>query len=1350
MNIACEKCGTAYVVEEARIPAGGLPMKCSVCMHGFTVLSPAGLPALELDRGSGATMMGWASGSGGIEFDLGAPRGAESGPAEVDLADLPAPRGAGLGAAGAGAGPGIVDLPAPRGAGSGGSGAGPGPGIVDLPAPRGMGSGAARSGPAGVVDLPGLPTARPAAERADLPGLPQRGAGGARVASVPPAYPPGPPPAPPLVSAPAPGGATIMWGAEAADLPAPRPSSGSPNPLPPLLSDLPPGAELPAPKLSWPAAGATAGRGGIDLAGFDLSTTPGEFDPLANLPAPLAAPRRAAPVGIVDLPAPAGIVDLPAPAGIVDLPAPAGIVDLPAPADIRDLPAPSQNVDLPRPVGMQAGTGLDFGTVSFDSDLSGDEPPGIDLEEAPLGAGHAPPPVAARPPPTPARAAALPPPSPQGSRPPPLPPAAPAASVGFELPAGLLDLPNAGAGGGPSGPGATGGRSASSYRYAAASPAAAGVGQPGAAAPPPGPEVIRDAPPPEGAALRPVRTASSAALKAAPAGRRWALPALPSLAPLVAQLRARLGSKFWLVGAAGGLLVLVLVGATIGLATEHGFFGINLLTGKSGRLAAIRSQLAGARQELLADSYTELRSVGEALAAIPEPDVTPAVTALRAQVLAAQVARFGAPATVLADAEQLLSTLDQGEEPPADVVRARGILSLAKGEAEAAGTLLAPLEKQGDAAAAVYLGWAQLRARAFGEAERTFAAVLGRDARVPAALYGAAAVQYALNKQRSALLWAEKALAVRADYTSAMLLKARVLLAAGSEREAEQALNRLLKLRAKAPPGEQAASLLLLGELAERRGQLNVAREHFDRAVQVMPTEGAALLASGRVLLRAGLHQQAAERLRQALALDPASVPAVVLLAEAELALGRPVDARNALVVLQRKVPKSAAARTMLGRVEEAAGALDAAARLYGEAIALDAKFFDPYLYLSRLQLRRQQTSLAFETLKQAAQVIPGALTRNALGEAYLVVGDLPQAHQHFEEALALDDHLNVALFNLAETLRHEGRLEDALKRYQQLKQREAAYPGLGAGMGRLFLGAGRFAEAATAFEVAMQTDNPPVDVQLDAIRAFTGAARYSEAIARADRVLRDQPTLAEPRALRAEAHLGAGSASEALVEIQNALGRDKQPAYYVVQARIQERLRRYLDAIESYSDALRMDGSRVDWRLERARLLVRAGTVRDALKELQQVLQAQPKLAVAHLFMGIARADLGEEAQAVAQYEQALALDPRLGEAHLRLGQILLDQGRLPPAYEHVLEATKVAKDDDPWRAEAYYRLGQAAMKRQLKQQAIESFQRFLALATANDGSRDEAIKALGELGVAPAPSEDEAAQPEPPSQKK
>ncbi|MBK8481221.1 MAG: zinc-ribbon domain-containing protein [Proteobacteria bacterium] len=1353
MNIACEKCGTAYVVEDARIPAGGLPMKCSVCMHSFTVFSSEGLPAFELERGAGATMMGWAGSAGALELDSPAPRA--SGEGLDEFADLPAPRGAG---------------PEPTAE------------VVDLPAPRG-----AASLPPGIVDLPGLPAARPGANRADLPGLPQRGSEAGRASALRPGRASAqPPPGPALVMPPA-GGATIMWGASAAEPLAP-PAPYSPSaPLPPLLDELPPGAELPAPKVAVPAAG-TRGGGGIDLSGFDLSANPGEFDPLASLPAPRGLVSRPAaaraiadlpapagivdlpgPAGIVDLPGPAGVVDLPAPAGVVDLPAPAGFTDLPAPAEVRDLPAPSRNIDLPRPVRTPVGTGLDFGNVALFGDLSQEEPSAIDLEDLPFrpGAAPPPPPVASRPPPTPRQAAAPPP-------PPPLPPPA-LAPGGFALPAGLLDLPSLNlpslnlpsppAEGASAGPGATPGRSPSSYRYAAApgtgSPegrAATGAQDHGfspADAQDPGshaggPEVIRDAPSPEAAALRLGRNPSSAALKVAPARERWLAPKLQALRTLLAPLRERLGAKLWMVGAAAGVLVLLLIGTTIGLVTEHGFFAINLLTGKSARLAAIRTKLVEARQELLADGYPELRSVGDALAAIPEGDVTPAVTALRAQLLAAQVVRFGAPPTVLADAEQLLATLAQVEEPSVDVLRARGIVTLAKGDANAASDLLAGLEAQGDAAGGVYRGWAQLQAKKLADAERTFAAVLGRDPKLPAALYGAGAVQYAMNKPQSALAWADKALSARPAYTSALLLKARVLLAAGSDREVEKLLGRLLKLSAKGPATEQAAALLLLGELAERRGQLNAAREQYDRAVRASPTDAAALLASGRVLLRAGQHQQAAERLRQALALAPTSVPAAVLLAEAELALGRPVDARNALVLLQRKVPKNAAVRTMLGRVEESAGALEVAARLYGEAIGLDAKFFDPYLHLSRLQLRRQQQTLAFETLQQAVTVMPGALTRNALGEAYLAVGDLAQAHKYFEEALALDDRLNAALFNLAETLRREGRVEEALKHYERLKQRDEAYPGLGAGMGQLFLGAGRYADAARAFEVAMRADSPPVEVQLAATRAFIGAGRYSDAITRADLLLRDQPTLAEPRALRAEANLGAGRAAEALVEIQNAIGRERQASYLVVQARIQEQLRRYLDAIESYSEALRLDGARIDWRLERARLLVRAGTVRDGLKELQQVLQAQPKLALARLFMGIAHADLGEEAQALAQYEQTLALDPLLGEAHLRLGQILLDRGRVPAAYGHVQEAARLAKDDDPWRAEAFYRLGLAAMRLQLKKPAIAALQRFLALAGASDGGREEAIKALGELGVVVAPSEQEAPPPSPALQKK
>src|SRR4051812_31987534 len=45
MKITCESCNAQYDLDESRIPASGVQMKCPACLHQFTVRKPgAGAP----------------------------------------------------------------------------------------------------------------------------------------------------------------------------------------------------------------------------------------------------------------------------------------------------------------------------------------------------------------------------------------------------------------------------------------------------------------------------------------------------------------------------------------------------------------------------------------------------------------------------------------------------------------------------------------------------------------------------------------------------------------------------------------------------------------------------------------------------------------------------------------------------------------------------------------------------------------------------------------------------------------------------------------------------------------------------------------------------------------------------------------------------------------------------------------------------------------------------------------------------------------------------------------------------------------------------------------------------------
>jgi len=386
-----------------------------------------------------------------------------------------------------------------------------------------------------------------------------------------------------------------------------------------------------------------------------------------------------------------------------------------------------------------------------------------------------------------------------------------------------------------------------------------------------------------------------------------------------------------------------------------------------------------------------------------------------------------------------------------------------------------------------------------------------------------------------------------------------------------------------------------------------------------------------------------------------------------------------------------------------------------------------------QLQIKQRKPRQSFATLQEAAKVLPhDARVINAIGEVHMALRELPAARKKFEQALAIDAKLDLALFNLASVFRAQKKLKQALAKYLELKARNDAFPGLHAGLGGVYVDLGQGKEAAAAYDKALLTVLPKdVALRLAAGRGYILVRAWEKALHQANQVLLIDSTIADARALRAEARTIENDYGEALVEIQRAISRRKKSRYFVIYARILERLRRLADAVEAYRQALKLAPKRIDLRLHRARLQVRGGAVKDAIKELKRIVREKPKLAEAHLFMGIALADLGKEAKAKAAYQRALVYKPGLGEAHFKLGQIYYDANDNSAAFKHLQAASKAASKDARWWSNALFLLAQVAERLKKKPAAIAAYKQVVKIASAGDSNRTLAIKALKRLGA-------------------
>ena len=807
----------------------------------------------------------------------------------------------------------------------------------------------------------------------------------------------------------------------------------------------------------------------------------------------------------------------------------------------------------------------------------------------------------------------------------------------------------------------------------------------------------------------------------------------PKVVPKPSKPRNR---KKLLIGVAASLGLFILVaGISVGLLTDYGFFGAALISGSHGEEKRARAQIAAGMESLYADTYRgydEARTAFEGAAATLTEDLAP--VALQMQALAATLHRFGITPTKQAQAEQLHGRLARVEDPSVEILKAQGLMSLAAGKKQEAHDKLKAISdgEPGDFLAATYLGWSQLALEKPQQALSSFSRALTARPGFTAALFGQARAFEKMKNSAKAMSVIDQLLAKAPGHPGAHLFKVSLLLAENELKDAEALLKKTLTLKNNSAPAELGLAQAQLGDLARRRGQNNEARKLFQNALRIDPRNAKAHLGLGRLLYGSGAFTNALTHLQQARSLDPTSVHAAALAAQAVIALGKPLEARNSLAAIMKIAPEAPEILFIQGRVDEAVKNLPSAEKFYIQAIEKNPAYFPPYLHLSRIYLDQKKGKQATTLLNQASKKIPASpAVRIAMGEVFYATKKLDQALENFEEALRLDPNLNSALFQIANVLTDQGKLEEARERYLALQKKDQNYPDLSLKLGALNVLLKDYKQAALEYDQALTMEAPADTIRLEAASAYLLAGQPDKAIAQGTLVINSSPMLTRARALVAEGHLAQGKLDVALTEIKQTIGRENRPEYNVLQGKIQQAQGRVADALASYSAALAMDPKLIEVKMARGILLVKSGAVKDGLKELQQVVAARPEQPEIHLYMGDAQADLGQEAKAILAYLTAIKKDATFGPAHFKLAQIYADTQRLGPAQTHMQLAINHAKPSAEWLPEAHYLMGNIALQRKSKGLAIKSFRAYLKIAAPNAALRADAIKKLMSLGA-------------------
>jgi tetratricopeptide (TPR) repeat protein len=318
------------------------------------------------------------------------------------------------------------------------------------------------------------------------------------------------------------------------------------------------------------------------------------------------------------------------------------------------------------------------------------------------------------------------------------------------------------------------------------------------------------------------------------------------------------------------------------------------------------------------------------------------------------------------------------------------------GDAAAAAELLRKAADTGVESAALRLALGTVLAEAgqYEEALRQLRAAAAIDPESAFAHAAMAEVELLLGQPDRARESAQEALSLDADLPLARCAVGRALYQLGDAPGAAREFGKALE----SDPANPDLLYNLAAALAAAGRNDQIIREIAPAAQDVQDPQIARIV--GEAFEAAGQKDRAREFLTRTAELLPESEEARLRVARSLREEGRLEEARAAVEELVRDMPRSAAALTELGLLEEAAGDPGKALQNYRAAIQLDRTAPQALTHAGRLLLAQGQVKEALNLLKQAA-ALPGATaeTYHWLGEAHLASGKALLAIEALREA---------------------------------------------------------------------------------------------------------------------------------------------------------------------------------------------------------------------------------------------------------------------------------------------------------------------------------------------------------------
>jgi predicted Zn finger-like uncharacterized protein len=610
------------------------------------------------------------------------------------------------------------------------------------------------------------------------------------------------------------------------------------------------------------------------------------------------------------------------------------------------------------------------------------------------------------------------------------------------------------------------------------------------------------------------------------------------------------------------------------------------------------------------------------------------------------------------------------------------------------------------------------------------------------ALFGLARAQFAMGDLPNAEKNARVVIEVSPQHAGARILVATIISkVATTEAEAIELLNKVTApgdVRAATSESQIVQAYIEAGRVHLLRSRITAASEAFAEALKMDPRNVQALLGDAELFFRSGRNSQALLRFEEAMKADDTSVLAKTGTIKTLLALEKKKDAKDLAKKIRDAKPELAIGAFWMGRVEESLGNKKDAETLYLEAIKLgttDSEIVDAYVSLVALLSAIGRAEDAQAKLAEASAKYPNlAALHRAKGEVLSEAGRYPEARAEFEAALAKEDDLGTR-FRLGVTFRRMRLFDEAMGVLDKLQAADKEYPGLALERGLVYAEMGQSERALEMYNAALEKAPNDADLKLrvGSTQVIAGHPDEAEKILR--EVLKDRAASADANHFLGRALLlKGGSTAEAIRFLDRATEIDANRAeYYVYVGWAANELNQIQRAEQAISRALELDRELADAYWQRAVLYHKQGRTLDALSDLQIALEKRPSRFEAYATMALCYQDQARWPDAEKAWVKAIEGNGSIAEWHYRLGKIYEshgNRGAAAPELEKTVELIEAKPGvSQSWHFDAYFIYGETMQATGQKEKALKGYRRYLQLAPINNAYRVDAERAIKTL---------------------